>query len=211
MPKLNPDTPLYLSPQQVAQLLKAAKGSKRDFSMILLAYQHGLRASEVGAQRIEGLDLTSKQPTWMVLRLKGSVGGKYPLSPEAVKALKAWLKVRGGAQGAIWVSRAGGPISRQQLDTLIKEYGREAGFKWPLRWHLLRHSCGQALIARGVPIRQVQDWLGHKAIGSTMRYAHVSEETRKGTAQALWEPQEAPKANWKADASPGEETQPPVW
>ncbi len=58
----------------------------------LLAYRHGLRASEVGLLRAEDLDLRTLR--LMVHRLKGSHSGAHPLQPDQAKAVRAWLRER---------------------------------------------------------------------------------------------------------------------
>src|SRR5262249_48631414 len=65
---------------------------KRDRALFLLAYRHGLRATEVGIHRISDLDLKRHHIT--IHRVKGSLGGRHPLQPDEAKALKAYLKTR---------------------------------------------------------------------------------------------------------------------
>jgi site-specific recombinase XerD len=50
---------------------------------------------------------------------------------------------------------------------------RRAGLR-EIRWHDLRHSFASQLAAAGVPLRQVQEWLGHSTINMTVRYAHLA-------------------------------------
>ncbi len=63
---------------------------KRDKAIFLLAYRHGLRASEVGLLRVSDLDL--KRLRVMLHRLKGSLSGEHPLQADEARALKAWVK-----------------------------------------------------------------------------------------------------------------------
>ena len=59
-----------------------------------------------------------------------------------------------------------------------------------IRWHDLRHTFASNLIAAGVPILQVQQWLGHSTIQMTMRYAHLAPDTNNHMISVL---DEAPK------------------
>ena len=59
-----------------------------------------------------------------------------------------------------------------------------------IRWHDLRHTFASNLIAAGVPILQVQQWLGHSTIQMTMRYAHLAPDTNNHMIAVL---DEAPK------------------
>jgi integrase len=75
-------------------LLNGLASHRRDKAIFLLAYRHGLRASEVGLLRVEDLDF--KTLRIMIHRLKGSHSGKHPLQPDESKAVKAYLRERNG-------------------------------------------------------------------------------------------------------------------
>src|ERR1019366_6638505 len=98
--------------------------STRDRAIFRVMYHAGLRASEIGL--LELRDYAPRTDRLMVNRLKGSNSGEHHLNREELRALKAWLKVRGSAPGAIFASKKGGPISRQMLDVLVKAYGDAA-------------------------------------------------------------------------------------
>ena len=80
----------FLTQDEMRRLLAAIK-DKRDYALFLIAYRHGLRASEVGILTVDDLDL--KQGTIRVHRLKDSASGVYPMQNDEVKAIKAMLKV----------------------------------------------------------------------------------------------------------------------
>jgi integrase len=90
----------------------------RDFAIFLLAYRHGLRASEIGM--LSTADLDVKQYRLRIHRLKNSLEGLHPLQPDEVKALKAYLKERTSNIPALFLSRNATPISRRRLDELMK-------------------------------------------------------------------------------------------
>ena len=89
MPRSPTDTIHFLTLDELGRLLTATRGSVRDRALFLLAYRHGLRASEVGLLRAEDLDLRTLR--LMVHRLKGSHSGAHPLQPDEAKAIRAWL------------------------------------------------------------------------------------------------------------------------
>lgn len=106
--------------------LLSAIDSKGDYAIALLAYRHGLRASEVGMLRRDDLDL--KQYRLRIHRLKNSVAGLHPLQPDEVKALKAYLRTRNADTPALFLSNRNQPIHRSMLDVLMKKtYGELAG------------------------------------------------------------------------------------
>ena len=92
MPRPRTDTIKFLTLDETARLFGAMRRARRDRALFLIAYRHGLRASEVGLLRVEDLDL--KTLRIMVHRLKGSHSGAHPLQPDEAKALKARLRGR---------------------------------------------------------------------------------------------------------------------
>jgi type 1 fimbriae regulatory protein FimB len=91
-PRPRTETIRFLTLDELGRLFAATRESVRDRALFLLAYRHGLRASEVGLLRGEDLDLHALRVT--VHRLKGSHSGTHPLQPDEAKALRAWLRAR---------------------------------------------------------------------------------------------------------------------
>ena len=82
---------------------------------------------------------------------------------------------------------AGKPLTLWQLPERLWSACRRAGLR-EIRWHDLRHSFASQLVSAGVPLRQVQDWLGHSTITMTMRYSHLAPEQGAELIQALENP-----------------------
>ncbi len=62
---------------------------------------------------------------------------------------------------------------------------KENGLK-PVRFHILGHSCASLLLANGVPMKMIQDWLGHSDMGTTANiYSHIDSESKKESAMAI--------------------------
>ena len=121
MPPRSPrtETIRFLTLDELGRLLAATRGSVRDRALFLLAYRHGLRASEVGLLRGDDLDLRTLR--LMVHRLKGSHSGTHPLQPDEAKALRAWLRAREQPPSPIlFPSNRGDPIARRTLDWLVR-------------------------------------------------------------------------------------------
>ena len=155
---------------------------KRDKAIFLLAYRHGLRASEIGLLRVSDLDL--KRLRVMLHRLKGSLSGEHPLQADEARALKAWLKSRDTDSPILFPSRRGLPISRQMLDVLMKSYGEEAAIPKDKRhFHVLKHSIATHLLDAGAELRFVQDWLGHANIQNTVIYTALVSTSREQKAR----------------------------
>jgi type 1 fimbriae regulatory protein FimB len=155
---------------------------KRDKAIFLLAYRHGLRASEIGLLRVSDLDLIRLRV--MLHRLKGSLSGEHPLQADEARALKAWLKCRDTDSPVLFPSRRGLPISRQMLDVLMKGYGEEAAIPKDKRhFHALKHSIATHLLDADADLRFVQDWLGHSNIQNTVIYTALVSTSREAKAR----------------------------
>ena len=150
--------------------------------MILVAYRHGLRASELCGLRIADLDLESGSPD--IRRLKGSLHTIQPLyrhkgQPllDEVLALRSWLKER-KADGSdyLFLSQKGGRLSRIQFYRVFQACAEKAGLPaQKCHPHALKHSLATHLISENVNLAWVKQCLGHKAIGSTMKYIAVTD------------------------------------
>src|ERR1700676_1966955 len=111
-----------LTPPETLALLKAArKRSTRDWAMILLAYRHGLRASEVCGFKLADIDL--KAGSIAIRRLKGSLPTVQPLYAhrgqpllDEMSALRAWLREReSDGSDFLFTSQKGGKLDRTQF------------------------------------------------------------------------------------------------
>lgn len=185
---------IHLEPAEVLALLRTAKAKgSREWAMIVVAYKHGLRVSEVCNLRLGDLDL--KNGSIVIERLKGSLRTVQavtehrgePLLNE-VKALREWLRQR-RADGSdfLFNSQKGGRLDRSQVFRLFRGIAAEAGLsKEKQHPHALKHSIASHLISANVNLALVRQQLGHKSIGSTMRYVRTSDQqASKATTSAL--------------------------
>lgn len=188
----------YLSQDELKRLFSVIT-SKRDKAIFLIAYRHGLRASEIGMIRVD--DVNFQTARIRIERLKGSLGGTYPMQADEIKAVKAWIKERDGIATVKWcnqrqpstkspwlfTSNRGTPISRDRLDDLMKIYGDKAGIPADRRhFHVLKHSIGTHLRAAGADIRFIQVWLGHANIQNAARYEHIDDPERDEKARQFF-------------------------
>ena len=157
MASMRTDTIKFLTLEETTRLLNGLASHRRDKAIFLLAYRHGLRASEVGLLRVEDLDF--KTLRIMIHRLKGSHSGEHPLQADEAKAIKAYLRERRSDSPILFTSNRGDPIARRTLDWLMKKHG--AGADLPLakqHFHCPKHSIGTHLLDVGADLRFVQDW-----------------------------------------------------
>jgi type 1 fimbriae regulatory protein FimB len=177
------DAPLFLQEDELARFFKAI-AAPRDRAIFRLMYHAGLRASEVG--RLELRDYNARTDRIYIERLKGSNSGEHHLCREEAKALKAWLKIRGQAPGALFPSKKGSAIDRRMLWVLVRKYGRLAGLPPRLcHPHVFKHTCCTHLMSKGFNVEQVQDWVGHANIQNTLKYGKITNRRRDEMAGAL--------------------------
>jgi type 1 fimbriae regulatory protein FimB len=102
----------FLTQEECKRLLAVIK-LKRDRVIFLLAYRHGLRASEIGLLQRTDVDL--KQGRLTVHRLKGSLSVIYPMQPDMLKLLRSYLRTRTDGSPYLFLSNRGVPIDRRTL------------------------------------------------------------------------------------------------
>jgi site-specific recombinase XerD len=178
------DTIIYLTQDELRRLLKAID-NPRDYAIFLLAYRHGLRASEIGLIHVDDIDF--KQGRIRLHRLKRSLGGIYPLEQDELKAIKRAVKARTVLSPILFLSRRSEAISRRQLDKLMKAYGEKAGIPEDKRhFHCLKHSIATHMLDAGAELRFVQDWIGHARIQNTAHYAQLTNRRRDEEARKVF-------------------------
>jgi integrase/recombinase XerD len=174
-----PDTP---SETAVERLMEAPDLSRpeglRDRAMLELMYSSGLRVSE-----LTGLALSAVGLNQGVLRIQGKGGRErlVPIGEEARQWLERYLQeVRprfngAGGRAEVFLSRRGGPLSRQAFWLAVRRYGRLAGIADDLHPHSLRHAFATHLLNHGADLRAVQQLLGHRDISTTQIYTQVAQ------------------------------------
>lgn len=162
---------------QIGQLF-AVITDLRDRAIFLVAYRHGLRASEVSLLEKTDVDLGGTKIT--IRRLTQRPAGIHTLQRDETLALKRYLKSRTDTSAILFLSTSGGAISRRSLDWLMKEYGQEAKLPPKKRhFHVLKHSIATHLLGEGADLRFVHEWLGHTMLQSTALYAYLVTAERK--------------------------------
>src|SRR5918911_5537383 len=114
----------FLTQDELRRLFKVIR-SKRDKAIFLVAYRHGLRASEIGL--LQRSDVDAKQGRIAIHRLKGSISGVYPMQPDVLKAVRSYLRTRNDESPYLFLSKRGVPISRYMLHHLMQTYGKLVG------------------------------------------------------------------------------------
>ena len=170
----------YLSEKEIERLIEAAgkrRYGHRDTTAILLAYRHGLRASEVIALRWSDFDFTTKR-----LRVRRSRGGEaaiHPLGASEIRALRRLQRETKVKSVYVFISGRGTPLSIQGYQRMVARAGVAANFPFLMSSDLLRHSCGYKLTDEGHNTRAIQSYLGHRSTKPMQRYMDMASAAKK--------------------------------
>jgi site-specific recombinase XerD len=171
----------HLTEAEIEKLMEAVKANNRqghrDATMILLAYRHGLRASETIDLRWEQVNFN--QAVLHVRRTKGGTPATHPLTGREMRALRK-LQREAPDSPYMFVSERGAPFTVSGFRRLIERATQAAGLKIKAHPHMLRHGCGYALANQGVDTRSLQAYLGHKSISNTVRYTELAPNRFQG-------------------------------
>ena len=164
----------HLTETEIERLIEAAKHNRRghrDATMILVAYRHGLRASEICDLRWEQIDFNSA--TLHVRRVKNGKPSTHPVRGDELRALRK-LQREAPKSPFLFVSERGGPFTTDSFNWMVKRAGEKADLPFQVHAHMLRHAAGYKLAGDGHDTRSIQDYLGHKNIQHTVRYTELS-------------------------------------
>jgi type 1 fimbriae regulatory protein FimB/type 1 fimbriae regulatory protein FimE len=164
----------HLTPAEVEKLMAAVKGNRqghRDATMILVAFRHGLRAAELVDLRWDQIDYAGSR--LHVRRVKRGTPATHPLHGVELRALRR-LQREAPQSEFVFLSERGTPFTTAGFAKMIERAGVEAGFKFGVHPHMLRHACGYALANAGHDTRSLQAYLGHRNIQHTVRYTELS-------------------------------------
>jgi integrase/recombinase XerD len=182
-PRLGRVLPKLLRPEESAALLAAAVGEDpralRDRAMLEVRCGGGLRVTELVELPRSALD-----PRSGVLRVygKGRRERIVPLGEPALAAVARYLEAGRGELAraarrpseALFLSRRGAPMSRQNFFERLRQYATRAGIpRERVSPHVLRHAFATDLLEGGADLRAVQEMLGHADLATTQIYTHL--------------------------------------
>jgi type 1 fimbriae regulatory protein FimB/type 1 fimbriae regulatory protein FimE len=175
-----PRTREYLTDAEVEHLQEAAKANRwghRDATMVLVAYRHGLRASELVDLRWDQIDFNSA--TIAVRRAKKGTPSTHPIRGDELRALRKLQREQDPKSPFVFTSERGAPFTPAGFARMVERAGQAAKLKFKAHPHMLRHACGFALANKGHDTRALQAYLGHKNIQHTVRYTELSPDRFK--------------------------------
>src|SRR5512143_3975801 len=178
-PKRPPNADLrtreYLTEAEVERLTNAARKNRwghRDATMVLVAYRHGLRASELVDLRWEQVDF--RTANLHVRRVKQGTPSTQPILGDELRALRRLQREQQPRSPFVFTSERGAPFSTAGFARMIERAGIQAKLAFKAHPHMLRHACGYKLANKGHDTRALQAYLGHRNIQHTVRYTELS-------------------------------------
>jgi site-specific recombinase XerD len=174
-PRREKHTRAYLQSDEYNRLLSQAGANARDFAIVQVFLQTGVRVSELVSLHLDDVDLKGKL---LHVRVgKGMVARAIDLNSRAIAAIKNYLATRPQVdRQELFLNRYGEPITERGVRKLIVKYRDLAGITKRASCHALRHTFATAKAEKGVSPYQLQQWLGHASLNTTQIYVHLSRQ-----------------------------------
>ncbi len=212
-PRKDRFTASFYDGNEVNRLFQAARGTPLELPVMLAAF-YGLRRSEVVGLKWDAIDFENKtiaiRHTVTACTEKGrrievaadttktaSSRRTLPLVPAfqtklaALKEQQEKNRILCGRSyctdylGYVLVDAMGNRLKLSYISTAFPVLLKRNGLR-PIRFHDLRHSCASLLLKNGVPMKQIQEWLGHSDFSTTANiYAHLDAGSKLTSAQAM--------------------------
>ncbi len=192
-PNLPSLLPRVLKPEETEALLEAVDVGTplglRDRAMLEVLYGAGLRVSELVGLPLAALD---ERAGLLFITGKGGKERVVPLGGAALAAVAAYLAEgrdallgsRRDETHALFLTRRGGPMTRQNFFALIRKLAMRAGIpRDRVSPHVLRHAFATDLLDGGADLRSIQSMLGHSDLSTTQVYTHVSRGRLRDTVE----------------------------
>jgi site-specific recombinase XerD len=144
--------------------------------MILVAFRHGLRVSELCTLTWDQINFS--QGMMHVRRIKNGIGSVQQIGGEEMRMLRA-LKREDSSSRYVFMTERGAPMTAAGFRKFLSRLAIRAKFQFLVHPHMLRHACGYKLANDGRDTRALQHYLGHKNIMHTVRYTELSPERFK--------------------------------
>lgn len=185
-PRVGKMLPKAISPNEVDELLeqpckRSTPEARRDRAMLELLYATGMRVTELVSLDLVSLNLDPEN-AYVKCSGKGAKERVIPIHEQAAEAVQDYLDearpmmVRNKNEKALFVNRRGERLTRQGFWLILKGYARAANLHEDVTPHTLRHSFATHMLRGGMPLRHVQEMLGHANISTTQVYTHLTTE-----------------------------------
>ncbi len=180
------DSLKFLNLDQIKKLLSAPDLKKvtgiRDKAILETLFSTGLRVAELVSLDRDQINIKEEtEDLEVVITGKGDRTRTVYFSPRAVRFLRKYLETRDDDKEALFI-RYRGPkesdfrLTTRSIENIVKKYVKKTGLPKETTPHTLRHSYATDLLAQGVDLRAIQEFLGHKNIATTQVYTHITSK-----------------------------------
>ena len=169
-----------LSREEEARLITHAYRMKGERGLLIKTlFQTGARVSEFVNIKVE--DIFFEEQMILMTKAKGGKSRYVPILPELAQELRTHLGQR--TIGYLFETNRATCYSSRRIQQIVKETATQAEIAKHVYPHLLRHSVATTLLERGMPIEQIQKFLGHSKLETTQLYAESSTEMMRESYQ----------------------------
>ena len=212
-PRKNSFQPVFLSADEMQKMFEALRGTKLELPVLVAAF-YGLRRSEALGLRWDAIDFERNTITIRHIVTNAKIDGKYEIVREDRAKTKSSLRslplidnirekllalkeqqkenkrICGNCynreyDGYVFVDVMGNIFNPRNLSSNFSKLLELKGLRH-IRFHDLRHSCASLLLANDVPMKQIQEWLGHSDIGTTANiYSHLDYKSKITSANVM--------------------------
>jgi site-specific recombinase XerD len=168
---------VFLRVDEYMKLLNAAAGQPRDYAILQLFLQTGIRVAELVGLTLTDLDLDAGT---MLINGKGNKQRTIYPEKKATQALKSYLKDRiGSADQHVFLNYQGTGISVRGVMDIVEKYRVAAGISKKFSCHSLRHTCATYKTVKGYSSVELQALLGHERAETSMIYTHLARDAKQ--------------------------------
>lgn len=212
-PKKNSFQPVFLSAEEMQKMFEALRGTKLELPVLVAAF-YGFRRGKVLGLKWDAIDF--ERGTISVIRTVTTItvdGKQTEIEQQSAKTKSSlrtlpligsfreyFMQVKEAQElnkqvcgncynhkydGFVFVDELGERMRVEYLTNAFPKFLESHGLR-RMRFHDLRHSCASLLLANGVPLKHIQEWLGHSDFTTTANiYAHLDYKSKITSAQAM--------------------------
>ena len=168
---------VFLRVDEYMRLLNAALGNNRDYAILQLFLQTGIRVAELVGLTLSDIDLATGA---MLVNGKGNKQRTIYLEKKATQALRAYISDRPHSlEQHVFLNYQGNGLSVRGVMDIVEKYRKLAGISKKFSCHSLRHTCATYKAVKGYTPPDLQDLLGHKKPETSLIYVHMARDARE--------------------------------
>ena len=168
---------MFLRVDEYMRLLNAAAGNSRDYAILQLFLQTGIRVAELVGLSLTDIDLEAGT---MLVNGKGNKQRTIYFEKKATQAIRAYLTSRPHSLDQhVFLNYLGSGLSVRGVMDIVENYRKLAGISKQFSCHSLRHTCATYKAVKGYTPPDLQDLLGHKKPETSLIYVHMARDARQ--------------------------------